>query len=188
MAIGAQAAVGSGERARQALLYAGARLLERGLPSTDLTVSSLSQEARVDPGAYYLHFSGPESYHVSLLQQMLDEVRVQVTHSMSEGPPGRERARRAISTYLDASLNRPGLRSLLAELRFSEGARELLRARTRGYTTLLRLELEALQWPLPAATAHLFIAMTQEVVIAESEAGRALPDLREVLFGYLDRH
>ncbi len=187
MAIGAQA-MSSGERARQALLFAGARLLERGLPSAELTVSSLAQEARVEPGAYYLHFNGPESFQVSLLQQMLDEVRTQVTHSISEGPPGRQRVRRTITTYLDASLSRPGLRALLIELRFSAGARNILRSRTRGYTTLLRLELEALHWPHPAATAHLFIAMTQEVVIAETEAGTVLPDMREALFGYLDRH
>lgn len=179
--------MGSGDRARQALLVAGVRLLERGLPSADLTVSSLAQEARVAPGAYYLHFNEPESFHVSLLQQLLDEVRAQVTHSMAEGPPGRERMRRSVTTYLDASLHRSGLRSLMTELRFSEGARELLRSRIRGYTMLLRLELEALQWPHPAATAHLFVAMVQEVVIAESEAGKTLPELREVLFGYLER-
>ncbi len=187
MTIVAQA-LGSGERTRQALLGAGAQLLQRGVPCTELTVASLSQAAQVAPGAYYMHFDGLETFQLALLRQLLDEVRAEVTHSMAAQTPGKHRMQCALTTYLDASLQRPALRSLLRDLHFHAAARELLSSRTRGYTTLIRLEFELLRWPRPAATAHLFVAMISEVVLAELESGAMRPDLRQVLFGYLARH
>ncbi|MGH8529420.1 MAG: hypothetical protein ACRETN_06190 [Nevskiales bacterium] len=187
MAIVAQA-LGSGERTRQALLLAGAQLLQRGVPCTELTVSSLAQAAQVAPGAYYLHFDGLEAFQLALLRQLLDEVRAEVTQSMTATPPGKHRLQQAVTTYFDASLQRPALRTLLRDLHFHAAARDLLRTRARGYTTLIRLEFELLRWPQPAAAAHLYVAMTTEIVMAELEAGAAQPELRHVMFGYLDRH
>lgn len=181
-------ALGSGERARQALLVAGARLLQRGLPCTELTVSSLAQAAQVAPGAYYLHFDGLEAFQLALLQQLQDEVRAEVTQSLAGASPGKRRLQQAITAYFDASLRRPALRTLLRDLHFHAAARELLRARARGYTTLIRLEFELLHWPQPAATAHLYVAMSSEIVMAELEAGAPQAVLRHMLFSYLERH
>ncbi len=139
------------------------------------------------PGAYYLHFNGSESYLTALLLQLLDELRSEVTQSLQGAPLGKPRLRRAISVYLDGIQRLRALRTLLFELQFEPAAHDVMSVRNRGYTALIQLELQALQWPHPMATARLAVAMTIEIVLAEHEAGGALPKLRHVMFDYLER-
>ena len=146
--------------------------------------AALAAAAEVPPAAITRSYADFDLLLCELLDQLYDEVRDVVTKLTLNMPAGSARLQLALDAYLQALLERPGLRSLAHRLRFHPQGAKVIRQRVKGFNLMLQLELIASQWPHPEATARLCTAALIETAVAESEVGRKLPDMRRTLIGY----
>jgi TetR/AcrR family transcriptional regulator, transcriptional repressor for nem operon len=171
---------------RRRLLTAGRRLVDTpGTPGLDET--SVCAAADVTPEQLRQCFGGWQAYRCALLAALIDDTRARVARITSNMPAGIERLKLAVETYLETNVQRPLLRELLSELRFTDAGAELIRARVAGFGVMMGLELRALGRPHPEATARLLTAAVTEIAQAEHEAGCRLPAIRGTLLRYLDQ-
>jgi AcrR family transcriptional regulator len=168
------------------LLDAGRRLLDSA-GSGDLDEARICAAAGLPLGAIHASFGDWDGYRCALLATLIDEVRDRVARMTDNMPSGIERLKLALETYLEANVQRPALRRLLSELRFSERGVEVIRSRVAGFGVVVGVELRALGRPHPQATARLLTAAVTEIAQAEHEAGARVPALRRTLLRYLDQ-
>jgi TetR/AcrR family transcriptional repressor of nem operon len=99
--------------------------------------------------------------------------------------PGPERVRLGVETHLDACVRSRGVKAMLLDVRSEPAIAEQVRANAAAFATLITADLAALELPQSPAAARLFIAMIQEVALAELAAGGPDPALRQALWGFL---
>ncbi len=173
------------EADRHALLVT-ARTLARHHSLTELTPDLICKEAGQPPDRFRVVWPDQIGFERELLAELLDEVRDTVAKNISGMPPGISRLKLAIEAYLEANRARPTVRALALKLQTDPAGSAVLRSRIAGFTLMMDIELQALNWPHPAAVARLFTAATLEIAYAEHEAGCVMPDLRTTLFHHFD--
>ncbi|HUP91280.1 MAG TPA: hypothetical protein VM074_03460 [Solimonas sp.] len=170
---------------RAALLAAGREIAERdGLKA--LTAARLCTAAKVGERAFKRQYPAMNAFLLDLAEVMLDEARdltTRLTHNM---PAGVGRLKLAMETYLSANQQRPVLREIMRDLRGDDAVEALVKRRLVGFTMMTQLELRRVKWPNAEITARLLTTAALETIFAEFEAGRALPEYRDVMFRYLD--
>ncbi|MEC9362179.1 MAG: hypothetical protein VYC42_03055 [Pseudomonadota bacterium] len=171
---------------RQRLLSAGRSLLDAE-DGGNFDPASVCAAAGAPPESLPRLFGDWDAYRCALLAAMIDEVRERVARITSNMPAGIERLKLALETYLEANVQRPPLRRLLSDLRFTRQGADLIRSRVAGFGIVLGVELRALGRPHPEATARLLTAAVTEIAQAEHEANARVPALRRTLLRYLDR-
>ncbi|WP_028080380.1 hypothetical protein [Solimonas soli] len=167
---------------KQKILGAARRLADRR--GADFDAAAVAADAQLPPSAIGRHYADFNLLLCELLAQMYDEVRDLVTKLTLNMPSGPGRLQLALETYLQALLDRPGLRALARHLRFHPQGSQLIRQRVKGFNLMLQLELKSANWPDPAVAARLCTAALIETAVAESEAGRKLPAMRDTLIAY----
>ena len=152
-----------------------------------MTLAALRRRTRGGDASFRRHFGSLADFQAALMAQGLDEVRQQVFEAMAPAPAGPERLALALRTWLDAHRARPWVRALTVRLWGNARAFELVRQRINGFVMILQLELEAVDWPRATTSARLCAAAMFDISLAEFEAGRALPDLRDTMLAYVRR-
>jgi hypothetical protein len=130
---------------------------------------------------------GQIPFRVALLAELFGRARATVIEATANLEPGIDRLCRAFEAYLDYNLAHPALQALAHELYATQDGWNALERMAGGVTLVAQAELNVTRWPQPPETARLFTAMCVEVVKLEYRSGRALPELRHVLFS-LCRH
>jgi hypothetical protein len=124
---------------------------------------------------------------LDLLVFLLDEIRdiaLDVTSHMTAGVP---RMWRGIEIYLDGRLDRPAMHELARQLSGHADAARLSRTRSRVFARIFETEFRSSGWPDVEENGHLLVALINETVQAEHEAGRRLPEYRATLHAFLSR-
>lgn len=172
---------------RHRLVDAGDRLLLSGAGTAALTPNRLSLLAGLEPGEFDRCYPDIRDYHTDLFTFLLDEVRDITVEATSNHAPGVERMWHGIEVFLDARLDRPAIHELSRMLQGYPEAARLSRSRSSGFVRVFATELDTAGWPDAEAHGHLVTAMVSEIVHAEYEAARRLPDFRDTLHSFLTR-
>lgn len=167
-------------RTRKALLDAGLHLAgEVGLAGT--SVNRVVAEAGVAKGSFFWHFGRREDFLIELHRHFHERLTAEIAREASGLDPGRERLLRGIRTYLDGCLRESAVKAFLLEARSERHMAEEVRRRNAQMAEIVAVELRAMGWPDPAATARLVVGMAAEAALVELEAGARQPAIRKAL-------
>lgn len=172
------------EQTRIQLSQAARRLV--GTARHDIGAADVAAAAALPPTSIAQAYGDFDTLLCELLGQMYDEIRDLIARMTLNMPIGRSRLKLSIDAYLQARLERPGLRVLANRLRSHAQGATVIRKRNHGFGLMLQLELKTIGWQDPDASARLVTAAIIDIVVAEGEAGRPLPALRETLLNYFD--
>jgi TetR/AcrR family transcriptional repressor of nem operon len=170
---------------RAALLSAGLALAESGsLAAT--SVDHVTRAAGVSKGTFYVHFADRAAYLAALHRAFYAEIGVRIEEVLRAHPPGADRLRAAASTYLDTCLGARGVKAMLLDIRSEPAIADQVRGNAAGFAAATGADFAALGAPRPQAAARLFVAMVQEVALAELQSGGVDDDLRAALWHLAD--
>jgi AcrR family transcriptional regulator len=169
---------------RQILIEAGKVLSVREGSAMQLSIEQLCLATNLPEPLFYTYFSDLRAYRMALLQHYLDLARAEAIGGMMASASGLPRIFAAWTQYWDANLQWRPLRELAIHFRTDVEGFEILRMRLAGVVLICQYELKSIQWPNPAETARLTAHMVVETAVAEFEAGRALPAMRETVLAY----
>jgi hypothetical protein len=172
---------------RQRLVEAGDRLLLSGAPLDTLTPNRLALVAGVEDAEFEAVYPDFRAYLTDLMTFLLDGVRdiaLEVTARMGPGIP---RIWQGIEVYLDGRLDRPAIHELARGLQGYAAAVRLSRARSRAFARIFTAEFSVVGRADAEENGHLLVALVNETVQAEYEAGRRLPEYRATLHAFLAR-
>lgn len=172
------------QRTRTQLSHAARRLIDAA--HGDINAMDIAAAAGLPVTSIAESYGDFDALLCALLGQMYDETRDLIARMTLNMPVGRSRLKLAIDAYLQALLERPGLRALANRLRFHPQGAAVIRQRIHGFNLMLQLELKTNGWQYPEASARLATAAIIEIGFAEAEAGQPLPELRETLLNYFD--
>ncbi|HEX4896303.1 MAG TPA: hypothetical protein VFV11_08235 [Solimonas sp.] len=172
---------------RHCWIDAGAALAPALTRPDELTAERLAQASGRPAAEFAALWSDPVNFRIELLARLLDEVRDSVAKNTAGMAPGLMRAKLATEAYLEANLERHLLRRLVFELRHLEEGAAVIRARAFGFMMMMKLELHAMGRTRTEAISRLMTAAVLETAVAEFEAERALPEMRQVIFSYFNR-
>lgn len=164
---------------RHQLLEAADAIAERdGLAA--LSVAEITSEAGLGKGTFYIHFPDRAALLVQLHRRFHDRIFERVAADTASMPPGPERARGRITSFLDHSRRERTVRAMLLQTRTEPAVLGEVRLRNDQASRLLAEDLRVLvRHPLEAA--RLLVAATAEAALLEFDAGRSLPRLRQAL-------
>ena len=170
---------GASHPTRHELLDAAVAIIDRdGL--TGLSIDSVTRQAGLAKGTFYVHFGDRSELLVELHRTFHDELFATIASATSSIAPGPERARTRTVAFLDGCRRQSGVRSMLLQARSEPAVAAEVRRRNDQAAKLLAADLnETVVHPLE--TARLLVAATAEVAVHELEAGRKLPRLRTAL-------
>ena len=175
-----EAVTPAGRRTRQDLIAAGVKVAERdGLAG--LSVNAVVAAAGLAKGTFYVHFADRDAFVDALHLQFYARVSAAVTRAVEHLSPGPLRLARGIEAYLDACLADRAIKALLLETKSDPNLTTTMAERERLFAHLAAPSLKAMGWRDPEIAARLFVAMTSEAALAELEAGRRLPQVRQTL-------
>ena len=174
-----------GHRAREALLDAGAAVVERAGVS-GLTVAAVTRAAGFAKGTFYLYFPDRESFVDALHQRFYARVTDAVSRAVEGVPPGRAQLIAAIEAYLDVCLDNRGFKAVVLETRSQPGLTTTMEEREAEFARLAELNLRAMGARSPRVAARLVVAVGAETALLELEAGRRLSPPRAMLRQMLD--
>lgn len=164
---------------RHQLLDAAGTIVERaGLAA--LSVAEITAEAGLGKGTFYIHFPDRAALLVELHRRFHDRLFERVVADTAAMGPGRERALRRITSFLDHSRRERAVRAMLLQARIEPDILDEVRLRNDQASRLLAEDLRGLV-PHPRETARLLVASTAEAALFEFDAGRPLPHLRQAL-------
>ena len=170
---------GEGHPTRRELVEAAQVIAEeQGLAC--LSVETVTREAGHAKGTFYVHFSDRSELLLELHRRFHDDLFDRIREATSGMPPGPERARARISAFLDGCRQQPGVRSMLLQARALPEMAELVRDRNAEATRELAADLASVS-ASPKETARLLVAATAEAALAELEARKRLPRVRQAL-------
>ena len=169
-----------GRRAREALLEAGVAVADRaGLAG--LTVASVTEEAGLAKGTFYLYFADRDAFIDALHQRFYERVNEAVLGAVGELPDGLEKQLTAIDAYLDVCLENMGVKALVLETRSRPGLTTYMEEREELFARLSEPNFRAMGASNPRVAARLSVAMTSETALIELDAGRRVPAARRTL-------
>ena len=174
------------EHTRAALLDAGLRIAEEhGLAA--MSVNRVVAAAGVAKGTFYVHFPDRGAFLNDLHERFHAQVAAGVGAAMAPLPPGRERLRRGMETYLDLCLRHQGVKAMLLEARNDPSVADQVTARTSVFASHAEPDLHAMGWPEAGPAAQLVVAMSAELSVTETGNGTADTEGRATLWKFLDR-
>lgn len=173
---------GSGTRER--LLDAGLRLAHAGALST-LRVDEVVGAAGVAKGTFYVHFATREDFLVALHRRFHDQLAQRIEQAVAGHAPGMQRLLRGSLAYLDGCCEQRGIKAMLLGARAEPAIQQAVSTQNARFATLVAEEFRTAEWPAPQHAARLWVGLMAEAAIAEAEAGRKLPPLRQTLSRFL---
>lgn len=173
-----------GSPTRERLLEAGLRLAHAGALSS-LRVDEVVDAAGVAKGTFYVHFRTREDFLVALHSRFHDGLAREIDRAVAGQAPGMRRLLRGSLAYLDACCEQRGIKAMLLGARAEPAIQQAVTAQNARFATLTAGEFRAADWPAPQQAARLWVGMVAEGAIAEAEAGRKLPPLRQALRRFL---
>jgi AcrR family transcriptional regulator len=174
------------ERTREALLEAGLEIAGRhGLAA--MSVNRVVAAAGVAKGTFYVHFPDRGAFLSAMHGRFHAQVAGAVGAAMAELPPGRERLRRGMETYLDLCLRHNGVKALLLEARNAPDLSDQVAMRSETFVAQAEPDLRAMGWEDAASAARLVVAMSAELSVAETTGGVEDTAGRATLWTFLDR-
>jgi AcrR family transcriptional regulator len=174
------------ERTREALLDAGLEIAEQhGLAA--MSVNRVVAAAGVAKGTFYVHFPDRGAFLGALHERFHAQVAAAVGEAMQPLPPGPERLRAGMETYLDLCLRHNGVKALLLEARNDPSLADQVAMRSQTFVDRAEPDLRAMGWPDPASAARLVVAMSAELSVAETTGGTEDAAGRAALWAFLDR-
>jgi AcrR family transcriptional regulator len=166
---------------RAALLDAGLRLAESAsLAAT--TVDHVVRAAGVSKGTFYVHFADRTAFLAALHETFYVAINERIAKAMAPHPPGAQRLRSGAEAYMDACVQSRGVKAMLVDVRSEPAIAARIRANADAYAATAATDFAALGAPQATAAARLFVAMVNEVALAELEAAEPQPELREALW------
>ncbi len=169
---------------RERILKAARELSVPRGSALGLTDEEVIAAVGITAGEFRDAFADRRAFLLALLLDFLDLARADAIETLAQSESGIPRIAAAFERYWDANLCWRPMRELALHFRFDSEGAEVLRARLHGVTLIAQYELNAIDWPHPAAAARLAANMCVETAIAEYEAGRALPELRYSVLNY----
>lgn len=174
---------GEGHPTRRELMDAARAIAEeQGLAT--LSVETVTREAGHAKGTFYVHFSDRTELLLELHRRFHDDLFDRIREATSGMPPGPVRARARIVAFLDGCREQPGVRAMLLQARAIPEMADLVRDRNAEATRELAADLASVS-ASQKETARLLVAATAEAALAELEARRRLPRLREALLALI---
>ncbi len=173
-----------GRATRERLLDAGLLLADKAALSA-LRVDAVVEAAAVAKGTFYVHFATREDYLAALHGRFHDRLAGRIELAVAGQAPGMERLLRGSLAYLDGCCEQQGIKAMLLGARAEPLIRQAVSAQNARFAALATEEFKAVDWPAPPHAARLWVGMVAEAAIAESEAGRKLPPLRQALRRFL---
>ena len=165
---------------RLLLLDAGLRLAGRaGL--SQMSVEAVTAEAGVAKGTYYVHFRDRSDFLLQLYRRWDAQLTLAMRNAVAGRDPGLERLLAAMNAYLDTVLATRAVRAILLAARSEPTIAKAVEAAIHDSAGFSRRDFEALGHPNPAASARLFVAMTVEAALAETETGEPDPAIRAAM-------
>ncbi|OBB96383.1 TetR/AcrR family transcriptional regulator [Mycobacterium sp. 852002-40037_SCH5390672] len=168
------------EPGRTALLDAGQRLLSTA-DLARISVNAIVAEAGMAKGSFYQHWPSRSEYVRALHARFHDQLEETITAAMADLPPGLDRLRAGVNTYLDGCLAEPATKALLVQSRTEARLSDLVAARNETAAALIIPDLKALGWVPPEPIAALLVAAVAEVALVELAAGTRDKQLRRGL-------
>jgi len=169
-----------GSATRERLLAAGLRLADAGALST-LRVDEVVNAAAVAKGTFYVHFATREDFLVALHRRFHDQLAQRIDLAVAGQDLGMARLLRGSLAYLDGCCEQQGIKAMLLGARAEPAIQHAVAAQNLRFAGLAADEFKAVNWPAPQHAARLWVGMVAEAAIAEAEAGRKLPALRQAL-------
>ena len=173
-----------GAPTRERLLAAGLQLAQAGALSA-LRVDEVVNAAGVAKGTFYVHFATREDFLVALHRRFHDELAQRIDHAVAGQVLGMQRLLRGSLAYLDGCCEQHGIKAMLLGARAEPAIQHAVSAQNARFAGLAAAELKAAEWPAPQQAARLWVGMVAEAAIAEAEAGRKLPTMRQALARFL---
>ena len=173
-----------GSATRERLLVAGLQLAHAGTLSA-LRVDEVVGAAGVAKGTFYVHFATREDFLVALHHRFHDRLAERIDHAVAGQPLGMPRLLRGSLAYLDGCCEQHGIKAMLLGARAEPAIQQAVSAQNARFAGLAADEFKAVAWPAPQHAARLWVGMVAEAAIAEAEAGRKLPPLRQALRHFL---
>jgi AcrR family transcriptional regulator len=173
-----------GSATRQRLLEAGLRLAHAAALSA-LRVDEVVEAAGVAKGTFYVHFRTREDFLVALHGRFHDSLAERMELAVAGQAPGLRRLLRSSLAYLDACCEQRGIKAMLLGARTEPGIQQAVSAQNARFALLAAEEFKAADWPAPQQAARLWVGLVAEGAIAEADAGRKLPPLRQALARFL---
>jgi TetR/AcrR family transcriptional repressor of nem operon len=169
---------------RERLLEAGLRLAQTGALSA-LRVDDVVQAAGVAKGTFYVHFRTREDFLVALHRDFHDGLAAHIQHAIAGQVTGARRLLRGSLAYLDGCCEQRAIKAMLLGARAEPAIQQAVMAQNARFSALAEQEFRAAGWPAPQHAARLWVGTVAEGAIAEAEAGRKLPPLRQALGRFL---
>ena len=164
---------------RWELLEAAIELAEhRGLQA--LSVADITAAAGHAKGTFYVHFPDRAAFLVALHRWFHDRVFAQVIAETAGEPPGPERARRRLLSFLDACRALPGVRALLLDARSEPAIAVEVERRNRQAAQTLSADLRGVS-AHPLETTRILVLAAADIAGRESTQRRKLPIARDSL-------
>lgn len=165
---------------RLLLLDAGLRLAGRaGL--SQMSVEAVTTEAGVAKGTYYVHFRDRSDFLLQLYRRWDAQLATAMRAAAGGRQPGLERLLAVMTAYLDTVLATRAVRAILLAARSEPAIAEAVEAAIHDSAGFSRHDFAALGHPNPPASARLFVAMTVEAALAETETGATDPAIRAAM-------
>lgn len=173
-----------GAPTRERLLEAGLRLAHAGALSS-LRVDEVVDAAGVAKGTFYVHFRTREDFLVALHSRFHDGLAAHIDAAVAGQARGMRRLLRGSLAYLDGCCEQRGIKAMLLGARAEPAIQDAVTAQNERFAALGVDEFKAAGWPAPTAAARLWVGMVAEAAIAEADAGKKLPALRQALRRFL---
>lgn len=160
------------------------RLLEAGLTVamrdglSQMSVDSVTTEAGVAKGTYYVHFPSRDAFLVALYEQWHGTMITAVLTVIEGLPHGGDRLRRGVEVYLDAVLDHREVRALLVSARADPAVKAVAQLGMAMVIKSAEPDFEALGHAYPSLVARLCLAAVAEAAMIEAESGHAVPEVR----------
>ncbi|HLV97233.1 MAG TPA: TetR/AcrR family transcriptional regulator [Ktedonobacterales bacterium] len=155
----------------QALVDAGLDLAASG-SLNHLTVDAIVGKAGVAKGTFYVHFHDRTAFLVELHRQFHERLLDAIMTATADIPPGGQRLRVGLETYLDGCLRERAVKALLLEARSEALIAAEVRRRNAQFAALAQDDFAAIGWPDAEVSAKLFVILGAEAALMELETGR----------------
>jgi TetR/AcrR family transcriptional repressor of nem operon len=151
-----------GLRTREALLQAGRVVAERdGL--AELSVASVTEQARVAKGTFYVHFTDREAFVAALRDDFQGRIAERVSQAVGGLARGEQRLIAGLTAYLDACLAARTVKALIREMGDERSS--------ASQVSQVEANLRAMGWRDAPHAARLIVAMAVDIALAEHDSG-----------------
>jgi AcrR family transcriptional regulator len=173
-----------GSATRERLLDAGLQLAHATALSA-LRVDGIIGAAGVAKGTFYVHFKTREEFLTALHRRFHDELAQGIERAVQTMSCGVHRLLRGSLAYLDGCCERHAVKAMLLGSRTEPAIQDAVSTQNARFAALAEEEFAAMKWPAPPQAARLWVGMVAEAAVAEADAGRKLPQLRQALKHFL---